>query len=84
LVVTNPNDDHSIHFHTFSSSGVILGALLIQMTAPIDLDRQSQFVAIEVSDKAADDVLSTKLETKHTPISEDLPRFVFSWREFTS
>jgi hypothetical protein len=54
------------------------------MNAAIDFDRKPQFVAVEVYDKATNDMLTTKFEAQKAAISEDLPRFAFVWREFMS
>jgi len=84
LVITNPNDEDTIHFQTFGPSGVIPGALGVVMTTTIDFNCQFQFMAVEVGDEAANDMLATKLEPQETPISENFPGLTFCFRELTS
>lgn len=45
------------------------------MDGSVDLEHQAEFVAIEIDDKAPEDVLATEFEAEHPTVAYQVPGF---------
>jgi hypothetical protein len=55
---------------------------LLSVHVPIDLDRESYGVAVEVCDVSSDDLLTSELETSELVTTQYTPQYPFRWSHF--